>query len=709
MTREKLKLGNFTYIADLYRSGYDFKEQYYDKYVILRNYEIYNEVIVDKDIYFIERSLYYDAVREMLINNTDLTDIFTFPIPFSNLTGYSNDYHSFNGLYNENSFYQSKNVLYKKYFEEINKNQELKNEIYKEYQLELENKNVDISRGDYTINSKNFNEYIEFVYFKKWVLNCPEEYIKGNEVYELYTKDESNKIIDIKCDKIKVYIPLMKQNISGIIHINNYINNINFHFYCRNTDKIKINSENLFNYNNQSYCEYYEIFFPNIEYLFKEVYFYEDLNIQISKKNEKFIESISGDNKNIGFGKMNLKILTQPFEIVDEYIPESNQTLKVKQYKKLSNSVFNNYLLYPIGLSFYSYSEIENSTNLYLLDEKYNSHEILFVIDNKFRLSATLNFNDKNEICVYAKFLYDNKYTDMTSFIDLYCYYNDVKYDEYYDYKNKMLISLKEELTELYNFNTQEELNDYINNYKEEIKEEYNVDFDFIGFYISIYTDDKGQNLIWNKKIPVDMEDFKEEIYIPISGLFNKWTEVPDKLICDIKFYDKFLGLIIRSNPLIIPKEYIKFIISDINLKLTNLIEISKNNTTIDMENNSINFINNITCVINKKENQELINNSKLNTGVKVLYKPYFFKVQDLQNIKLRSKIVQNIGINLNQYMTKVETFKLIMDGNEYIEIGRNDSFVIFSVDANNITQGGRYDIFNEDDDYISSGEYSIY
>ena len=137
-------------------------------------------------------------------------------------------------------------------------------------------------------------------------------------------------------------------------------------------------------------------------------------------------------------------------------------------------------------------------------------------------------------------------------------------------------------------------------------------------------------------------------------------------------------------------------------------MEASENNMVIDLQNNKVNFINNITCVINKKEeNYERIN--RLNPSAKILYKPYFFKVQDLQNIKLRTKIVQNIGINLSQYMTKVETFKLVLGGNEYIEIGRNDAFVIFSINANELTQGGRYDIFNQDDDYISSGEYTIY
>ena len=173
MTREKIKLGNFTYIADLYRSGLDFQEQYFDRFVIMRNYELYNQVVVDKDIYFIERSLYYEIIRDMLVNDSEFTDKITFPIPFSQLTGYSNDYHNFNGLYNENSFYKSKSDLYKIYFDEI------KEELYKEYPSYLE----DIDGEDHSINSKNFYNWIKnleedySIYsenFNNWILNCPE-------------------------------------------------------------------------------------------------------------------------------------------------------------------------------------------------------------------------------------------------------------------------------------------------------------------------------------------------------------------------------------------------------------------------------------------------------------------------------------------------------------------------------------------------------
>ena len=70
----------------------------------------------------------------------------------------------------------------------------------------------------------------------------------------------------------------------------------------------------------------------------------------------------------------------------------------------------------------------------------------------------------------------------------------------------------------------------------------------------------------------------------------------------------------------------------------------------------------------------------------------------------------KKIGINLGQYLSKVESFKLKLDDIEYTEVGRNDVYVIFDVNANMITSAsGTYNIVNQDDEYISSGNWIIY
>ena len=59
--------------------------------------------------------------------------------------------------------------------------------------------------------------------------------------------------------------------------------------------------------------------------------------------------------------------------------------------------------------------------------------------------------------------------------------------------------------------------------------------------------------------------------------------------------------------------------------------------------------------------------------------------------------------------MTKVETFKLIIENKEYIEIGRNDVYVIFDINTILLNNNeGEYNIINQDNDYISSGKWSL-
>lgn len=805
MTREKIKIGNHTYIADLYKSNIDFKEQYYNKFVMIRNYELYNQVIVDKDIYFIERSLYFDIVRKALINNEELPEDFIFPSSGSKLTSYTNNPLLFNGLYNGNSIFKQRKDLYEIYFNEI------KNKLYSEYPSYLE----DIDGEDHSINSRNFikwiyNQDIDYTIngdnFKEWISNCDESLIIGDEVYELY--DEHKNITEIECDKIKIYIPLMENNIDGIIHVSNYINSINFHYLCRKVSDLDISSEQLFTVNNFTYCEYYNVFIPNIKSLFREnVYFNEDLNLQISEKNTNFINKLSSnsyksdnvlmlnsyneltndnlntilnilkkdtnnildldivlydefdnnifegvfiglyDNQHImvhsyhnydnldeimnkackivlqnsvyfikekvngivpgyTYDIMQLKVLLQPYRIVQEYI--ADEVVNVKQYIKQKESVHYNYLTMPISLSFFPYSELEKTTNLYLLTDNYNNHEVLFVNEYKLTIGSSLDFNKDNLPSIKCKFIYDELDKTFNNFRDAYYYYNDVSESEYIDYKNNSLEILREEFKELYDVDGLE-LEKYIEEHKEEIEEEYGIDFDFIGFYISICTDDKLTNVIWNKKINVDLFDLDDEIYIPINGIFTEWKQIPEKIICSIKFFDRYIGNIIYTNTVVITKEWIKYMMVDTNINVKAIMEESKNLNEIVLDGSKNNFINNITCIINKSSDLQQ-GGFKMNSMPKILYKPYFFKVQDLQNIKLRSKIVQNIGINLAQYMTKVESFKLIIDGNEYIEIGRNDIYVIFGINANEILNiSGRYDVFNQDDEYISSGQYSLY
>lgn len=118
--------------------------------------------------------------------------------------------------------------------------------------------------------------------------------------------------------------------------------------------------------------------------------------------------------------------------------------------------------------------------------------------------------------------------------------------------------------------------------------------------------------------------------------------------------------------------------------------------------------IDKINCIIEKNVIEEpKVYNTK--AVPKVIYKPIFYRTYDLQSIKLRMGLSQNIGINLSEYMTKVEGFKLSIEGKESIESARNDIYIIFKVDTTILSvPSGTYHILDQDGEYISSGEYEL-
>jgi len=293
-----------------------------------------------------------------------------------------------------------------------------------------------------------------------------------------------------------------------------------------------------------------------------------------------------------------------------------------------------------------------------------------------------------------------------------------------------------------------------------EIEEEYETTMDFVGYRIQVSSDALFNHIIYNKTFTTDIDSI-DNFSFDITGMFSNWNELPDRLMARTMFIDHILNKVLYSNIITISKEQYKFMIQnnrtffinklnkyndmlkEINLdnykntsnllndymdSITALIK----NTDIDQEEkenklnkinqvykkqiednyNTFNFINSVNCVVNR--NDEVLNYSGNISNsfnhTKVIYQPVFYRTQDLQNLKLRLNISQNIGINLVQYMTKVETFKLLIDGNEYIEKGRNDIYVIFKINTGSFeNSSGVYTIIDQDDEYISSGQWSLY
>ena len=233
------------------------------------------------------------------------------------------------------------------------------------------------------------------------------------------------------------------------------------------------------------------------------------------------------------------------------------------------------------------------------------------------------------------------------------------------------------------------------------------------GYQIDIATDYTFSNILFT--------DYQEMLFINdfefgLLHIFDNWYNIPETMVIRVKYIDKYLGITLRTGYVILNKEWIKYTINSSNTSRI-ISDFKKNEHSKDniMSWNKLNaketnftFVDKINCVVKQENNSTKIVNGTTN-GVKIIYKPIFYKTQDLQFITLKKGFKQKVGINLSQYMTKVEVFKLIIDNMEITEYGRNDIYVIFEVNSGELENlSGTYSIVNNNDEYISSGEYIV-
>lgn len=781
MQREKILVGNYQYIVDKYLYS-ESQVIYTNNFVILRGFSLYNNnilnnIIIDKDIYILDIYSYNELKRELLTKLIEKNNI-----DFNNLIGEITIDEILYILSEDNN--------------DIN-NIDIKNIIIETIK-KCKNTNINIDSIVFPIFNNNLNNNCNYsdIFTKYNDTMTILSFLQDKEAYKLYNKN--NLLANIECDIIRIYHPMIKSDISSIVHIMNYMNNINFHYFCNRYDNIEYNSLDEIRIDNNIYSEYIEFKIPNISKLFDNNIYYKEnlLNIKISDDNKNFIES-----KTINNTLYNFNLFLQP------YIIDYDESLKTYIKTFLKNKIIgfeSNYLNneHSLNLFLYPYNEISEINNLYIMDNNLTLSTLCFTEDYKLNLSSKLGFDEfTGKLVIKNKFEYPKSYIlkEHQNWFDIYKYYNNVSNEDYnillnnyfdnidslkgqslyllliynddlyiydnYELKyiddnyyfninqkinnytlNKILFnsnnidkiySLNNKSIDyvsinnitlnfnnnIYNsgklfiFTTKESLNNYFNNI--ELNDSL-TDNNFIGYQLIVSSDYKFNNIIYNNYYNIDLNKYISSgntdlgFNIDINNIFNSWKELPNKLIAQVNFIDKFTGNILVGNYVIITKEWFKYIINKLNLyKLTTLYNKEKNmGKIIDLNNvDNVNFINNINVNINNKSDNNDNLSSNINKQNKViLYRPYFYRTQELQNVSIRKNIKQNIGINLADYMTKVESFKLSINDNIYVEIGRSDIYVIFNIDAKSLSiSAGTYDIFNQDDEYISTGQYTIY
>ena len=691
MIRHILNISNYKYVCDLYDAYTDMKnEQYTSTFVMLRVFTLNNNVVCDDDIYFVDTDVFDEYIEDLKshndIHNTTSRKLI-FPITTTQVQGYSQDYLDYNSTYTHESF---------------------------------------------------FNEDNEY----------------GYDVYKIY--ELKNGILSdkkIRCNRIRIYHPSIHKNMKAVVEVENYINNVHFHYVCKRLEDIKTNSETEFRVNNNIYSEFVDIYFPNIDDLFAEyqdgtyaAYYREDLNIVASTENAEFINKVlynGKDVKNYDFTDdvqiVPLALLVHPSRIIKEIDPVTNEETFVKLYVKINKSIYNNYINHPINVNIYPYDTVNKMTNLYMLSETLSPITEHYVIGCKFRLMSKFGFSNGivsviNEFDYPLRDYYNEKYgqsTITTPIHEAYKKYNNVTDEEYDTLKDERYRQLyseiinkksltaieKQDLMRVANrgfSSNKQALEEWkrlqIELINEEFAEEVNTPLDFIGFNIRIATDIGFKQIIYNDNISVKLSEL-DDLCFKLNGIFDNWNQMPETLIVQVKFVDRYLNISLVGNFVVISKEWFKYMINDVDCgvyRLSKLTSANDNMKEIELNKGNINFINNITCVIHKDDDHKLFD-GKLSQANRMLYKPIFYRTQDLQSIKLRAGFEQNIGVNLAQYMTKVDTFKMLIDDFELEEFGRNDIYVIFKIPVTEFSKtSGRYNISNQDDEYISSGSWTI-
>lgn len=616
MVRQEIVISNYKYIVDVYKADTaDLNENRYAEFVMLRNYEFSNEIINDKDVYIIEKSL----LEEYISNYGNDSNIISFPITNKEFTAFSTNYKDFNDNYSELTF--------------------------------LEN---------------SFDQY------------------------SLYKKDENGdfNIEKFPCDKVRIYHPHHKTSLNAIVYFDNYINNVHFHWFCRTIESMSGSNyaETSFTVDNMHYSEYIEFWMPCPEKLIsKDVFYKENLNIvnvqysneEVKSNSEQLIYQVE-ENKDDNEKEIVTYISTYIFTL--PYIVQDDVKVFLPEYKQ---SVINNYISYPINITIFPYSEI-NIDNIYISDSDLIQNSDTFYSEVKFSLCSRMGFDDNHNISVINTFNYPNK-EKFSSFKEAYKYYYDV---DLLDYEGIVYVD------------------------EDDYNEEHAVDQKQCGFEIAIFKDYRKKYRIYKSYFEIDHPDQElDDFAFQMSNVFQNWDQLPDCLVCQTKFIDKYLGNVIISNQFVITKEWFKYMINDYGKPRVEFTgEQQKLNKISEMDLSKFNFIDKVNCVIKRESSENGFIDYNAKSTPRVIYKPIFFKTSELQNLQLKYGFVQNVGINLSEYMTKVECFNLVIgDKINLEEYARNDVYVIFKIDSNYITNlTGQYHITNQDGEYISSGKYTV-
>lgn len=738
MQRQTLIFNGIPYLVDYIKST-EMLIKTSKKYVMLRKYDIVNEIAIDKNIYFIAIDDYKEALK-VEDNQIVQTNKICYPILKDKHKSFSSNIISFMDssrlsalLYNgkDKDYY----ILRGRDGEPLNiRCDEIR--IYKPHNRKLLPGIIHISN---IINDIQFNYFCQ-LYENQPVSVCPEVKHENNTYYEyisfyipaldyLFDKDivkynedlnimqyadgfrENNlaSVSDLllpykiekfcylqnECIDCPLYQPFEEEvtitPTSDVVEISFRINNL-FSFVFRkniNSTDNEIREVSIPNSSGRT-CTYsameqnrvWKLNEPR-KILIKKTGF---VDIPITFE----VQSISGGT----ISKMSFRDNAKFCEKVDL----KNVFIKSFQTKDiLSDQYVNtdyNHKNVPLIISLNHYDMLDDSIQTYLSTEGLPSSSLEIVNDNKFTLATRIGFdyNNKSIISVISEFKYPKIENEDGTYKNL---------EESYFYLNKI-----DDPDSYYNFEGYDD-EIFLDNFSDEFIE--SLKFNSAGYVIEMAKDRFFDQIFYRRSCATKVID---DFTFNINGIFDSWKEYPEVIFIRTMFIDKYLSKVFYGNVVVLDKEKFKYCINDTvtKFRLNGLVNLQKS-IERKMQVNDIYFIDKINCSINKHDvNAENVIYTGGSVNQKVVYKTVFYKVQDLQSIRIRSNVTQKIGINLSNYLTRVENFKMKLDGYEFVETERNDTYIIFTIPGSQIkTLEGKYDIVNDEDEYIASGNYILY
>ena len=498
--------------------------------------------------------------------------------------------------------------------------------------------------------------------------------------------DEDLYIKNVKTIKLRIWHPTTDLNRDMILYVDSWVNSLHIHWYCdiiQHEDKHTGKERRL---NQDIYNEYFEIEIPDFrDVLYGSTYIEEPSLIfrnEYSKNKIKYGADKQYDR--VIHKDTDYKVYEELEEPEDGCIQLADMNLLLhywKYHKEDDGTEMKEYVENP-----YSIPEMI-SLNVTLYPWKSISDNGIFTI-NKYAKPASCYFVDDFKMSIKASFEFIN---GTISVVGRFCY-------------PESFSSIESAWQRIYStdFSKYKSLSEKAKDY-EDLKEILGDSLEMVKYTCIVSSDYLSKNIIHEE---ISYSDRVDDFLFPMKDLFSKWSQVPDNVYVRLIMEDRAIGKNCSSPTVLFTKDKLKY---TINEQQYTRLSIKKKETDIDdMNKENFNFISNINCRI-VKSNDDKQQIQKNSVQPRIIYKPIFFKVQDLQNIVLRSNMSQNIGISLSSYVNKVDEFILSIGENKWHESSRTSSFVIFNVNSKLINEAtGKYDILTSDNEYLSTGNYTI-